>query len=558
VATADDDRDLDASLRRRHAYRRGIERHGLGARERLLCAADVVHWLSHWGFTYDPRVPQSHLPFDPFTRQVAFLRWLEERERLQQDGLCEKARDMGVTYLACAFALHRWLFRPGFSAGFGSRKLELVDKIGDPDSIFEKLRILLSALPAWMRPRGFSRDEQDNQARLVNPQTGATITGEGGDNIGRGGRKSVYFIDEAAFLEHPERIERSLSQTTRVRIDVSTPQGRGNPFAAKRWGGVVPVFTFHWKMDPRKDDTWYAAQKEKYKHDPVLIAQELDLDYDASVEGICIPGAWVRAAVDLDLPAGNAVEAGLDIGEEGPGLSVLIARRGPWVFELVHWGRSNTTDTAHRARDEAVRLKVEKLYYDVGGPGLGVKGTWQTTERTRRLPFTAVPVQAGETPSDRLWPDGRTSRELFANLRAELWWLLRRRFEKTYEYVAQGVKHPPEEMVSIPDHPQLIAELSVQRYEREETGKIRMVSKARMRAEGIKSPDFADALCLSFYPKGPALAVPCWVEERRPDLLRPDPTGLHGLRGLGARAADARDEEDNHRWHYGPFGRHRR
>src|SRR5262249_14545217 len=158
-------------------------------------------------------------------------------------------------------------------------------------------------------------------------------------------------------------------------------------------------------------------------------------------------------------------------------------------------------------------------------------GTWQSAGRDprRRLPFEAVPVQAGETPSDRLWPDGRTSRELFANLRAELWWLLRRRFEKTYEYVEQGVKHPPEEMVSIPGHPQLIAELSVQRYEREETGKIRMVSKARMRAEGIKSPDFADALALSFYPKGPALGVPCWVEERRPDLLRP---GLHGLHGL--------------------------
>src|SRR5947207_2973979 len=120
MPTAYPDQDLNASLKGRHTYRRLIEERGLESKERLLCADDVVHWLSHWGFTYDPRRPQSHLPFDPFPRQVDFLRWLEQRERLGQGGLCEKSRDMGVTYLACAFALHRWLFRPGFSSGFGS------------------------------------------------------------------------------------------------------------------------------------------------------------------------------------------------------------------------------------------------------------------------------------------------------------------------------------------------------------------------------------------------------------------------------------------------------
>ena len=244
---------LSDSIARRLDYQARIEGRGAQNLELALCARDVVGWLSRWGWTYDPRLPQASIPFDLFPRQVEFLHWLRAREEAQEDGLVEKSRDMGVTCLCCAYALHGWLFRPGFKAGFGSRKLELVDRLGDLASIFEKVRLMLYRLPRWMLPPGFDRDEHDNKARLVNPANGASITGEGGDDIGRGDRASIYFVDEAAFLEHPDLIERSLSQTTNVRIDVSTPNGPGNPFARKRFSGKVPVFTLHWKGDPAAD-----------------------------------------------------------------------------------------------------------------------------------------------------------------------------------------------------------------------------------------------------------------------------------------------------------------
>ena len=82
-----------------------------------------------------------------------------------------------------------------------------------------------------MQPKGFKRKRDDCEAKLLNPANGAAITGEGGDDIGRGGRAAVYFVDESAFLVHPQLVDRALSQTTRVRIDVSTPNGPGNPFA---------------------------------------------------------------------------------------------------------------------------------------------------------------------------------------------------------------------------------------------------------------------------------------------------------------------------------------
>jgi phage terminase large subunit len=486
--------------------------------EMALCASAPVRWLASWAWTFDPRESPSLLPFDPFGRQAEFLAWLAEREARQEDGLVEKSRDMGVTWLCAAFALHRWLFRRGFKCGFGSRKLDLVDRKGDPDCIFEKLRFVLYRLPAWMLPPGFDRKRHDCEGKLLNPHNGSAITGEGGDDIGRGGRSSVYFVDEAAHLEHPKLVDAALAQTTRVRIDVSTPRGPGNPFATKRHSGRVPVFTFHWRDDPRKGEAWYEAERKRLG-DPVIVAQELDIDYTASLEGIVIPGAWVRAAVNLDLPRSGRCACGLDVAEAGSALSVLVPRWGPFVGDPVSWGQANTTQTAHRAAEECRRLQAAVLSYDVCGVGAGVRGALASFEG--RLPFYCNAVNGGASPTEAVWPDKRTSKERFLNFRAELWWLVRARFERAYEYVTLGVAHAPEDMISIPDHPQLIAELSLPTYSLTETGKVRIEGKEQMRRRGVKSPDHADALATSF-------AVPPPAGRPAAGGARPAPVGVPG------------------------------
>lgn len=500
------------------------------------CAADCAYWLNTYGKTYDPRLLHPLVPFALFPRQVEFLRWLQEREAAEEDGLADKSRDVGFTWLCGAHALHGWLFRSGFSCGFGSRKLELVDKIGDPDSIFEKIRILLRNLPEWMRPAGFKEANHDNFCRLINPANGATITGEGGDDIGRGGRKSIYFVDEAAFLEHPAKVEASLSQTTRCRIWVSTPNGPGNAFAKKRHGGNISVFSFHWKDDPRKNHyevrditgavlergngqapatpaggyIWYPwYEKEKIRlGDPVVVAQEVDIDYSASIEGICIPAKWVRAAVNLVDKIGYcplvAPIGGMDVADGGSAKSVLIARRGWLVNEgdITDWSEGNTTQTAWKARDEAEARHITRLNYDCVGVGAGVRGTFSTSEQP--LAFTPNAVNGGESPTTAVWPDGKTSKERFLNLRAELWWKLRARFEKAYEWVEQGIEHPVDEMISIPNHAGLISDLSLPLCFTTETGKTKIEAKSEMRKRGVKSPDFADALAYTEAPEEPA------------------------------------------------------
>jgi phage terminase large subunit len=127
------------------------------------------------------------------------------------------------------------------------------------------------------------------------------------------------------------------------------------------------------------------------------------------------------------------------------------------------------------------------------------------------LPFLATPVNFGGEATRNKWPDGRTAKEKFRNLRAEMWWNLRVRFERAYEFREQGISHPFEDMISIPNHPQLIAELSTVLVEHSETGKIQLESKKAMKNRGVKSPDFGDALALAFHVGTAKLKFQIWL-----------------------------------------------
>ncbi len=475
------------------------------------CADDFVYWLTNWVWTFNPRKKPAYIPFSPWPKQIEFAQWIEERERTETGGLAEKSRDSGVSVICCAFSTHRWLFREGFSAGFGSRKEIYVDSAGDPDSLFEKIRIIIDNLPLWMKPKGYVPKQHSTFCKIINPANDNLITGEAGDNIGRGGRKSVYFVDEAAFIERAYLMDKSLAANTECRIDISTPNGVGNPFYTKRFSGSVPVFTFPWQADPRKTPEWVAKKKKEIGD--LVWAQEFEIDYAASVEGVCIPAIWVRAAVGLELfpksdpRMGGPQDAGYDIAEEGDDKNVLIAGHVPVVEDIVSWRGVTTTQSAYRTVDECKRLVIRHVNYDVVGVGTGPKGIWLAMpDDAKRLwengPIIEMdPINTGETPTNARWPDGKTSQEKFENLKAEAWWTLRTRFERTYEFVEQGIKHPPEELISIPNEPQLIAELSIPKVEYSDKGKVRIESKKQLRARGVKSPDYAEALVLLFCPK---------------------------------------------------------
>jgi len=153
----------------------------------------IMHWLD----TYDPRVVggAKWMPFVCFSRQAEYLQFLDELLADQENGLVEKARDMGASWLSLGWSVASWLFEKDFAIGWGSRIEDLVDRIGDPDSLFEKLRLLLGRMPKEFLPVGFNWKVHSAHMRLINPENGSVIMGEGGKNIGRG--EAHHFIKPA-------------------------------------------------------------------------------------------------------------------------------------------------------------------------------------------------------------------------------------------------------------------------------------------------------------------------------------------------------------------------
>jgi len=501
--------------------------------EKARCGADadgIIYWFDNYVWTYDPRLigkvgPDGeklspYVRFQLWPRQREFIRWLHARVQANEEWLAEKSRDTGVTYLCCGYGLNRWLFAEGFKTTFGSRKAEYVDKSGQPDSMFEKLRIMQRRLPDWMMPDGFSETSHSLFMRLINPQNGAIITGEGGEDMGRGGRSSLYVVDEAAFLPNAETTEKALSGNTDCVGWVSSVNGMGNLFARKRHSVMKPhqVFRLHWRDDPRKTEEWAAAKKASLS-DPTAWASEYDIDYAASLEGVCIPAAWVDAskrlaALEAQVRPANDAVAGLDVGA-GKARSVFIGRRGP-VVDVPHSRLDpDTTETAHWALQLASDLSTRQLNFDAPGVGAGVASTLRHNEQRN---LTIVAVNTGDAPSERYWDDGRNSEEMFGNLKAELWWLARMAFQRTYQHVLflegqeGGKLHPISDLIAMPsgdpESDKLCSELSLVRWFRNEKGKIVIEKKAELQRRGIPSPDYADALMLTFMqPQGEAEAV---------------------------------------------------
>lgn len=491
----------------------------------------IIHYRNHpadfindWGVTVDPRNAELDLPvkipFVLFPKQREFCDWVMGQWRERKPGLAEKSRDFGLSWLAVSLASTLCLFRDDISIGFGSRKEEYVDKIGHPKSLFWKARQFVKNLPPDFTG-GWNEKTNSAHLRLSFPRTNSTITGEAGDNIGRGDRQAIYFVDEAAYVERPQLIEASLSATTNCRIDISSANGLANPFAEKRHSGKISVFTCHWRDDPRKDEAWYAKQNEEL--DPVTVAQEIDINYAASTTGVLIPSNWVQAAVDAHIRLGvkrtGRPRGAMDVADEGKDKNAFGRAHGVVVDRITEWSGkgSDIIASADRAFDLADEWDIDGFLYDADGLGAGVRGAARVINETRESQQRrSVDVNAFRGSAGVLAPlsedvPGRKNEDFFQNRKAQEWWALRRRFYATWRAVEQGDDFDPDEIISLDSQAlnepnegapfgllaKLMMELSQPTYVKNQLGKI-VVDKAPAAQMAVKSPNLADTVMILF------------------------------------------------------------
>lgn len=514
-----------------------------GARE--FYRSRPCEFIDHWVDTYDPRnaggeLP-ARLPFRLFPKQRELVEFIVGCLEAESSGLIEKARDMGATWVCTSLSVWLWLFWPGSAVGWGSRKEQLVDKLGDPDSIFQKMRMIILGLPRdvfW--PVGFNPKDHMGYMKFINPETGATITGEAGDNIGRGGRKRIYFKDESAHYERPELIEAALADNTRVQIDISSVNGIGNVFHRRRESGIdwapgqpvakgkTNVFVMDWRDHPAKTQAWYDERKSKAQDDGLLhvFAQEVDRNYAAAIDGIVIPGDWVKAAIDAHTRLGFDDTGGwvgaLDVADSGGDTNAYVKRKGSVLKWAAEWGARDTGVTARKAIEESERHKSlpMDLQYDCIGVGTGVKAETNRLADEGLLPkgVRLIPWDAGaavKDPDKRVVPGDRDSplnKDFFQNFKAQGWWHLRGRFERTYRAVTEGVKFDPDEMISLDSTMPLLRKIEKELSQPTASKSARMRLVIDKTPEGTKSPNLGDAVMMAFFPadSGP-LPLELWV-----------------------------------------------
>jgi phage terminase large subunit len=507
-------------------------------------ATHSAEFIMHWMDTFDPRKKTMRwMPFVFFERQAEFLQFLTELYTDDQHGLVEKARDMGLTWLCVCWSVWAWLFIPGISIGWGSRKQELVDKKGDFDSIFEKLRATIGRLPREFLPVGFDPAKHSTSMNIINPANGATITGEIGDNIGRGGRKTIYFKDESAHYEHPDLIEASLGDNTNIQVDISSVNGLGNVFQrradqAEIWtpgsniaSGVVRKFIADWRDHPNKTAEWYEARKRKAENEGLLakFLQEVERDYSGSLAGVIILREWVEAAIDAHVKlygwlddAGKLIDwvaggwaAGLDVADSDDGdRNALVVRKGILLCDADEWGGARDVGaTTRRAIAALIAIREDiECFYDSVGMGSNVKSEYnrltldmpELVAGLERVQMIAWNAGAGvQNPVFHIVEDDDETplnKDFFGNLKAQAWWSLKMRFFRTWQAVTQKIRHDPDSMIaidgSLPRIDQIRKELS-QPVMTQNTALKQIVQK---KPDNTKSPNLADAIVMAYYP----------------------------------------------------------
>ena len=231
------------------------------AKVKELFFRDIIFAFNVFFYTLDVRKkPNHHRCFCTYGFQDETIVDLYNAIQGQEDMVIEKSRDMGCSWMVILVYLYCWL-DPNGGGDFlmGSRSKDYVDNKGDMRTLFEKLRYALYKLPVWLRPKGFQRGKHDFFARLINPETGSSITGESNNpNFSTGGRYVSALFDEFAKWENTDSAAwMAAGDATPSRVAVSTPMGASGQYYRLVTDGKTKKITLHWSRHPEKADGLY-------------------------------------------------------------------------------------------------------------------------------------------------------------------------------------------------------------------------------------------------------------------------------------------------------------
>jgi hypothetical protein len=221
---------------------------------------------------------------------------------------------------------------------------------------------------------------------------------------------------------------------------------------------------------------WVQERIADWGADSPLVRSKIDAEFPDVSEDSLISMTDIIAAVNRELDGLDHGTFGVDVARYGDAESVIYRNRGGVVRRVWRGSKQSTMRTAGEVKaqlDQAVRSV--KAVIDADGVGGGV------LDRLQEQGMNVIPFHGGGRPSGP-GPGGVK----FKNLRAEMYWSLRKAFEDG-------------EIDLDPEDELLQAQLSNIKFSVDSSGVIKVETKDEMRKRGLKSPDRADAVMMSRY-----------------------------------------------------------
>lgn len=223
-----------------------------------------------------------------------------------------------------------------------------------------------------------------------------------------------------------------------------------------------------------------------------------------------IKPSWIAAAEDAHIELGftpsGRKRIGFDVADEGEDRNALTFAHGSVVLDVEEWSKGDVIESSNRVNLYSDRIGADQIVYDSIGVGAGVKAQLKRVAKTRVDGFNAG---AGVFKPERDYMAGKKNKDMFSNLKAQAWWMVRDRFYNTWRAIEHGEKFPDDQLISlsssIKNIDYLKAELSRPRVDYDKNGRVKVESKKDMKKRGIPSPNMADSLIMAFAPTSNAL-----------------------------------------------------
>ena len=274
-----------------------------------------------------------------------------------------------------------------------------------------------------------------------------------------------------------------------------------------------------WSDNPLKDQEWYDLKREKAVTEGMLhvFESEVNRNYSASVEGVLIPGEWVKSAIDAHIKLGfdddGGYVAALDVADEGTDSNAQALRKGIVLRSIDEWHERDTGATARRSIGLLEDKGTVSVQYDSIGVGSGVKAEINRLTDERLVPrgIEYVPWNAGGAvlnPDDHVvkldngMPDTKSAinKDFYTNLKAQAGWQLRLRFERTHKAVTEGVKYDSDDLISIDSTIPLLRKLQKELSQPTVGKGAKMKLLINKTPDGTNSPNLADAVMMCYFP----------------------------------------------------------